>query len=502
MAAIITEKFRQANADTFFANLSSSKYYMFVGKSQPWTSEGAASDSNPPTPIDSVAPESYYWDDMLAAKLIAGSNISYVVPRRNFSTSSAFDMYRHDVSGTTTTGNYPAKTTSSSGATSVYDSTYYFLTSANRVYKVLYNGDQLQTGASNISGSEPTTESTTPFWQDGNYYLKYMYSLTTSEVQNFLTTDFMPVSNTANAVVDRGIYVFSVTTAGSSYPNGTFYSPLRGDGTGGKIALVVAGGVITEFGSNNSTSSYMYAPGSGYSFANIDLSAANIFTDNACSTAISGSVATAWGNATAGVIRTMIEPKGGHGADDIAELGGHYIMVQGKFEPTDTDATQVNDFRRVGLLKNPFATASGAVSTLSTARQTRAVIFSGSISTNFQSDEKITQATTGAQGRVVEFDASNKILYYVQEKYTTYGLDSSGNMTLFSGANAITGSTSSASYTPNTSSSGTTNTTLFASGYSVPELTQDTGEVLYVENRRAISRASDQTEDIKVVVEF
>ena len=33
-------------------------------------------------------------------------------------------MYRHDVSGTTTTGNYPAKTTSSSGATSVYD-TYY-----------------------------------------------------------------------------------------------------------------------------------------------------------------------------------------------------------------------------------------------------------------------------------------------------------------------------------------------------------------------------------------
>jgi len=43
---------------------------------------------------------------------------------------------------------------------------------------------------------------------------------------------------------------------------------------------------------------------------------------------------------------------------------------------------------------------------------------------------------------------------------------------------------------------------VFASGYANPELSRDTGEVIYVENRRAISRASDQTEDIKVVVEF
>ena len=114
MAAIITEKFRQSNADSFNADVTSSKYYMFVGKSQPWTSEGATTDSQPPTPVDSVAPESYYWDDMLAAKLI--SSKSYVIPRRDFSTSSAFDMYRHDV-GAVSTGNYGhTKTTSSSGA--------------------------------------------------------------------------------------------------------------------------------------------------------------------------------------------------------------------------------------------------------------------------------------------------------------------------------------------------------------------------------------------------
>ena len=42
----------------------------------------------------------------------------------------------------------------------------------------------------------------------------------------------------------------------------------------------------------------------------------------------------------------------------------------------------------------------------------------------------------------------------------------------------------------------------FSSGLSVPELNRDSGDIIYVENRRPISRASDQTEDIKVVVEF
>ena len=128
MAAIITEKFRQSNADSFFADLTSSKYYVFVGKSQPWTSEGASADSVPPSPIDSVAPESYYWDDMLAAKKVESANISYVIPRRNFDTSLSYDMYRHDVSGATTSGNYPTKTTASSGATNVYAVSYTHLT--------------------------------------------------------------------------------------------------------------------------------------------------------------------------------------------------------------------------------------------------------------------------------------------------------------------------------------------------------------------------------------
>ena len=501
MAAIITEKFRQSNADTFSADIASSKYYMFVGKSQPWTSEGAAADSEPPTPVDSVAPESYYWDDMLAAKLI--SSKSFVIPRRDFSTSSAFDMYRHDIGGVST-GNYSnTKTTSSSGANNLFDSTSYFKTAENKVYKVLYNGDQLQTGASNISGSEPTSTNQAPFWQDNNYYIKYLYTMSTTEVVNYLTTDFMPVKVNANADANRGVYVFMVTSGGSSYPNGTYYTKLRGDGSGAIARLVVSGGAIQEFGNNASAAnSIMQANGTVYSFATFDLAGTNIYTNTAATTLISGSTLTNWNNATAGTIKAIIDPPSGHGTDAIEELGGHYIMLQAKFEPGDADTVQVNDFRRVGIVKNPIDSATSSVAALATARTTNAILMAAGGSGTYQIDEKITQATTGAQGRVVEWDATNRILYYVQEKYSTYGLDTAGNLTLFSGANAVNGATSSAAFTPSTGTSGTTNGVLFASGYAVPELSRDSGEIIYVENRRAISRASDQTEDIKVVVEF
>ena len=56
--------------------------------------------------------------------------------------------------------------------------------------------------------------------------------------------------------------------------------------------------------------------------------------------------------------------------------------------------------------------------------------------------------------------------------------------------------------TPDTSSTGTVNNVSFTSGYSVPEIDHDTGDVLYIENRTPIQRAPDQTENIKLVIEF
>ena len=91
----------------------------------------------------------------------------------------------------------------------------------------------------------------------------------------------------------------------------------------------------------------------------------------------------------------------------------------------------------------------------------------------------------------------------IRDRHNDAGVDADGNLTAFSGANVITGQGGSApTGTPDTSSTGTVNNVSFTSGYSVPEIDHDTGDVLYIENRTPIQRATDQTENIKLVIEF
>ena len=63
MSAIITEKFRQHNANQFhesFSEAAPSTYYLFIGKSMAWTtSTTTGSDSSPPTPADDVGEVHY-----------------------------------------------------------------------------------------------------------------------------------------------------------------------------------------------------------------------------------------------------------------------------------------------------------------------------------------------------------------------------------------------------------------------------------------------------------
>jgi hypothetical protein len=469
MAAIITEHFRQHNAEQFFESFSEAApttYYLFIGKSTPFTlSTSGGSDNSPPVPTDDIVTEHYKWDSMLAAKLISSSDVSYVIPRRNWANNTIYDMYEHDISTSNTT---------TSGATNLYAGTYYFMTADYRVYKVLDNN-----GGVAYSGSEPTSETSTPF-ELGGYRLQYMYKITTSEVTKFLTSDFIPVSTDTTVSGDavNGALDVVRTTAGSGYTDGTYYSPVDGDGANGIVKIVVAGGSIVKQGSAGTN---MYTIGSGYTFANVDLT--NVYTNVGLSTA--GNI----GSGTGGSVQPIISPNGGHGFDAVHELGAHFVMTNIKLEQNEgTDFTVANDFREVGIIKNPFNFGTTTVATSSTARQTYSVTLTAAPTVPYEIDETITQSVTGAVGRVVEFDATNNIIYYQQEQYANYGVAANGNVIAFSGSNVITGSTSNGVGT--------------ASTYANPELQPDSGKVIYIENRRPISRASDQTEDIKIVVEF
>ena len=72
MVAIITEKFKLHNVEQFtesFSESSASTYYMFIGKSTEFSGDRdgtGATDTTPPTPLDSVSDEFYFFDQMIA----------------------------------------------------------------------------------------------------------------------------------------------------------------------------------------------------------------------------------------------------------------------------------------------------------------------------------------------------------------------------------------------------------------------------------------------------
>jgi len=485
MAAIITNKFRINNAEQFvesFSEAAPTTYYLFIGRSHSWASDVDAqgntinegTDASPPTPNDDVTSEFYNYDDMLGAKLIASTDVTHCIPRRNWATGTTYDHYEHNISSTNT---------ANSGATNLFDSTFVVINSVFAVYKVIDND------GNTASTVEPTSTSNSIFTTSDGYKWKYMYSLTSAETLNFMSTDFMHISTDSTvsaAAVNGALDTIEIVAGGSSFntSSGTTITaiPIRGDGANGVASVVISSGAISAATITTAGTDYTYAY-----IRTADIIAAT----------------NAGGAGSGDNLNVIIPPKGGHGKDAVKELGGFYVMMNKSLVGIEgtSDIGVTNDFRRIGLLRDPTNFGTTTVASAATRRQLFAAVFS-SVSGTFTADEEINQATTGAVGKVVEFDATNKILFFYQTRFPDVGTDTNGNKTAFSGANAITGQTSSAAATPNTSSSATVNAVVFSSGYSNPELAYDSGDMIYVEERSPITRASDQTENIKLIVEF
>jgi hypothetical protein len=411
---------------------------------------------------------------MIGAKLISSSDVSHVIPRRNWTTGTTYDMYEHNIS---------SSNAANSGATNLFDSNFFVMNSSNAVYKVIEND-----GAT-ASTVEPTSTSNSIFETSDGYRWKYMYSLTSAETLNFMSTDFIHVSTDSTvsaAAVDGALDTILVVAGGSSFntSSGSTISaiPIRGDGSGGIASVTISSGAITA--------ATVTTAGSGYTFAYIrdaDIIAAT----------------NAGGAGSGSNLNVIIPPKGGHGSNAVKELGGFFVMLNKSLVGVEgtSDIGVGNDFRRIGLVRDPTNFGGSTVATATTRRQLYAIKFA-SVSGTFTADEEINQASTGAVGKVVEFDSTNLILYYYQTRFPDVGTDSNGNLTAFSGANAITGQSSSASATPDTSNSNTVNGVEFSSGYANPELAYDSGDIIYVEERSPITRASDQTENVKLIIEF
>ena len=516
MAAIITDQIRILNAKNFVAGVSSSNnsYYSFIGLPNP-TEIQSDWDTNPPSPKDSFDEENSYWDTMVALKKISASDVRQVVQKRVWSSGTTYDMYRHDYSRSNT-----AKV---SGATSLYASSYYILNSDYRVYICLQNGTTPDTPNGKPSLDEPTFTDLEPksAGSSGDGYIwKYLYTLKPSEVAKFETSDFIPVpanweTSTDNSAVrdnavDGSIKIVTITNRGVGLgtANRTYTRvPIKGDGTGAECTIVINNDQKVE-------SIVVSSQGSGYTYGNIDLVAGNVPTGT-----------------TRPTFDVIISPKGGHGSDIYRELGAYNVLLYSRIENDiqNPDFITGNQIARVGIVENPRISA-GSLLTSDKASAVYALRLTGIgySSATFIADSYFTQTVataTTAVGRVISYDQTTGVLKYWQDRslagFTTVGVAITNptygfDLTEFTNSPSTGGSvtivpSSGSNLSINTSFSGISTVINsrtyylgqeFTNGIASPEVKKYSGNIIYVDNRPAITRSSNQKEDIKVILQF
>lgn len=477
-----------------------------------------ADENNAPQPLDNQEEKIRIYKEIIAAKRVESSNVISVVPRVNWNTAlnPVFDMYKPDYSGVPSTGGTAKQTVT--GQNSLGAAKLFVLNTNYEVFKCIYNKQDVAPGTNNVSDMPVTTANYSNGIYTGpndGYRWRYMYTMTTQQVMDFLSSDFMPVASYAGPTPVAGaIDTLYITAAGSGLPANkvgasALYAPILGDGTGG-IAK------IETDGTGALTSASVEVSGTGYTYASIALvtgtgtgaggDAYGVFSDASLATSETIS-ATARGS-----IEVIIPPIGGHGANLAQEMNAKRVMVNVRltYNEGQGDFPVDNDFRRIGLLRDPLQWSSTSFATAPTLSGIFSVRVTGTglSDSSIGKDNIISQTVSGgtAFGTVVSWkldsgSTSAGTLKYFQspETHTDNGIVRAFES---NGANAITDAGTNVSVNVATTDNTTVEGVTFTNGLATPEVQPNSGELVYIENRRLITRAADQIEDIKLVIEF
>ena len=101
-------------------------------------------------------------------------------------------------------------------------------------------------------------------------------------------------------------------------------------------------------------------------------------------------------------IRPIISPPRGHGYDNEVELGARYVMINTRldFSEGGGDFPTVNDYRRIGVIRNPLSNYTGNVASERTLDATYTMYVSN-VYGNYDTDEIIKGNTTLSNAIIV-----------------------------------------------------------------------------------------------------
>ena len=512
MPAIITDQIRVLNAENFVNGISTTtnSYYVFIGLPNA-TEVNSDWNTNTPAPIDNFDDHDNIYDTLISAKKVTSSDVLQVIRKISWTTGTIYEMYRHDYDIN--------NTTPQTNSSNLYNSNFYAMNSDFRVYECIYNGaNPTNSGKGIASLEEPTHTDLQPRLESDGYLWKYLYTIKPSDIVKFDSVDYIPVPqnwltnsdtlDVRNAAVDGKIetVVIENTTSAAYQFSGTKNNvPIRGDGQDGEASVTFVNGKPTAVQVTNG--------GTGYSFATLDLDSV-----------VTGSGAE---------FSVIIPPPKGHGADIYTELGANKVLLYSRIENSDTtnpDFPTGNQFARIGILKNPNINGTTNLLTASSASGVYGLRLAGAASSTMSVsvDGQITQTIgigSTAVGKIISYDPVTKFLRYWQDRSLATNTSAGANPTFGYRLNRFT-STPSTGGSTNVVVTTTTGTetvgieTTFtgvstsvnsktyyfgqsiSSGIASPEIEKYSGDIIYIDNRPEVTRAANQREDIKIVLEF
>jgi len=495
---VLTNYWRSCLLQHFLESLANTNHYVFVSRYTPWT------DDDDPDEADESLYVSHYLPhrEMIYAKKFDDTDCAYLVTRNVWTTNTLYSAY-------------------DDRDEELRDKTFFVITDERKVYKCLFNN------ANTRSTSKPTTTANTPFQTGDGYIWKYMFTVTQAKLDAHETSTLFPIEANATieeAAIDGALDVILVETNGNNWvatTNGTIVSKVSNTlfqianaaSTSNDIyvdsAMYIQAGngagllsVITDYVSNSTGnfvtlatamsnvtlgSQYLITPqiritgdGSGakaYCTVNAntfkiqDVSVINV--GSGYSRATVNAVAAAGVGNTSVVLRAVIGPPGGHGSNPVDELMSQRLSISIDIESSDAMPSNV-DFRTAGIIKAPLArNSANAFVNAEIVQHYRANIALGvGITSPFSNDEVITGQTSGATGTVLW---SN----------TTY-LRFSSVLGTFANAETIIGANSSVAAT--------------ISAINTPDVEENSGEVLCVQNFEPIVRTAVTNETVRVIL--
>ena len=457
MPAILTDTIKKQILDKIITDFADSdvRYFAAIGRSEDWNDSDTVV-----LPTTSPRTERNARLTMQSAKNI--TDLSFCVARNNWTLGTTYSAYDDNTAGLPT-------------------QPFYAMNSNQQVYICLRQGSSVGTTGSQYQPTAHTNGQ--PFDTADGYRWKFLYSIGALRATKFLSSAFMPVQVVPSDIVDPlieeeqqrlvqniasdgQIIGYVVENGGNNYST-TPNIVVNGNGTGAENVPVILNNRLVRvdvrtdsagnLGGDFINNTYQ---GKGYDYADAEV------------------IAT--GSGSGAIVRPVFAPKGGLGLDPRVDLKSAQVMFNTKFEFDEGGEFLIDqDFRQISLLKNMKYSDSDGVFTESVGSALKYLKLSALTGT-YAKDVIVQGGSSLAKAHVDNAEDSD--LFFHQSEYTGFKAFQTGeSLSVFEGGGSVTGVIDS-----------------ILNGKVDPL----SGELLYIDNRAAVVRSSDQKQDIKIVIQL